>query len=82
MRGRQCPDVAPAKFWWLAFCTVGPLYGQSDLASVSGVVTDEAQTVVPMVAIRVRNVDTHIARTIQTNADGYFIIYQSASRLV
>jgi hypothetical protein len=56
----------------LALLWVAVLYGQ--MATVTGVVTDSAQAVMPAVAIVVRNVDTNITRTMQTNQEGYFTI--------
>jgi hypothetical protein len=50
------------------------LHAQSDLATVTGVVTDTAQAVMPAVSITIRNVDTNIARTMRTNEDGYFTV--------
>src|ERR1700676_4114028 len=57
-----------------ALLSLGALYAQGELASITGEVTDSAQAIMPGVNITVRNVDTNIARTIQTNIDGYFTI--------
>jgi Outer membrane receptor proteins, mostly Fe transport len=54
-----------------ALLSLGLLYAQSD-ATVTGVVTDPGQAVMPAVNITIRNVDTNIARTMQTNQEGYF----------
>src|SRR5215472_5536847 len=51
-----------------------PLYAQSDLASVTGVITDPGQATVPGVVVTIRNVDTNIRRTLETNQEGYFTI--------
>jgi hypothetical protein len=63
-----------ARYGWLASFALLTLWGQSDLATITGVVTDPAQAVMPVVTIVIRNVDTNIARTMQTNADGYFTV--------
>jgi Carboxypeptidase regulatory-like domain/TonB-dependent Receptor Plug Domain len=57
-----------------ALLSLGALYAQGELASITGEVTDSAQAIMPAVNITVRNVDTNIARTIQTNIEGYFTI--------
>jgi hypothetical protein len=54
--------------------SLGALYAQGELASITGEVTDSAQAIMPGVNITVRNVDTNIVRTIQTNVEGYFTI--------
>ncbi|MBI3680945.1 MAG: TonB-dependent receptor [Acidobacteria bacterium] len=41
-------------------------------ATVTGIVTDSAQAVMPGVQITIRNVDTGIARTVRTNSSGAF----------
>jgi hypothetical protein len=63
-----------SRFCWLTLFSLAAAYCQSDLATVTGVVTDTAQAVMPAVTITIRNVDTNIARTIQTNEDGYFTV--------
>ena len=50
------------------------LAGQGDLATVTGSVTDSGQAMMPDVKITIRNVDTNISRTMQTNGEGYFTI--------
>ena len=50
------------------------LYGQADLATVTGVVTDPDQAAAPEVTVKIRNVDTNITRTIETNHEGYYTI--------
>src|SRR5579863_5255765 len=59
--------------WVILLCLV-PLFGQSDLATLTGVVTDSAGAVMPGVVVTVRNVATNIARSMPTNADGYFTL--------
>jgi hypothetical protein len=49
-------------------------WAQSDLASVTGVVTDSAQSVMPGVSITIRNIQTNEPRSIVTNAEGYYTV--------
>jgi len=49
-------------------------YGQSSLATVTGIVTDTAQAVMPGVAVSIRNVETNIVRRGQTSDNGDFTI--------
>src|ERR1022692_450764 len=56
------------------FVSLGVLYAQGELASITGEVTDSAQAIMPGVKITVRNVDTNVGRTMETNAEGYFTI--------
>ncbi len=60
----------------LALLGLAPLaaMGQSNLATLTGIVTDPGQAVMPGVTITVRNVDTNIPRTIQTNPVGDYTI--------
>jgi len=48
--------------------------GQGNLASITGVVTDSAQAVMPGVSITVRNVENNIARKIATSDSGDYTI--------
>src|SRR5579872_3739200 len=57
----------------IALLSVAAIYAQND-GAVTGVVTDSAQAVMPDVAVTVRNIETNIARKMQTNADGYFTL--------
>lgn len=50
------------------------LYGQGDLATVTGVVTDSTKAVIVGVTVTIRNTDTNIEHTMATNEDGYFTI--------
>jgi hypothetical protein len=50
------------------------LSAQSDLATVTGIVTDSAHAAAPGVNITIRNVETNIARTMVTNTEGSFTI--------
>ncbi len=45
---------------------------QSTSASISGNVTDESQAVIPNATITVRNVETNVARTAQTDSEGRY----------
>ncbi|HEY3837746.1 MAG TPA: carboxypeptidase regulatory-like domain-containing protein [Bryobacteraceae bacterium] len=60
--------------FWLALLSAGILYGQAELATVTGIVADSAKAVIPGVKVTVRNVDTGIAHTVATNQEGYFTI--------
>ena len=57
-----------------AALSLAGLYGQSDLATMTGIVTDPAGAAAPGVTVNIRNVDTNITRTMQTNQEGYFTI--------
>src|SRR5262249_56269019 len=57
-----------------ASLSLTPLAAQSDLASVTGAVTDSAHAAIAGVKVTIRNIDTNIARTMATNEDGYFTI--------
>jgi hypothetical protein len=48
--------------------------GQSNLAAVTGVVTDEKQSVVPGITVTIRNLETNIARMMPTGGTGDFTI--------
>src|SRR5690349_2183250 len=61
---------------WLALLYAAGLYGQADVATVTGVVTDSGQAVIPGVSVTVRNNDTNITHQIATNNEGYFTITQ------
>jgi len=50
------------------------LAAQSDQATVTGVVTDTGQAIMPGVAIKLRNTGTNITRDLATNAEGIFTI--------
>jgi outer membrane receptor protein involved in Fe transport len=60
--------------YWLVLFLAGHLYGQADLATVTGVVVDPAKAVVPEVRITVRNTDTNIDHASTTNTQGYFTV--------
>ena len=64
------------KRFWVAALIATSLYAQADVATVTGVVTDSGQAVVPGVSVTVRNTNTNIAQQITTNNDGYFTITQ------
>jgi outer membrane receptor protein involved in Fe transport len=50
------------------------LYGQADLATVTGVVADAAKSVIPGVEITVRNIGTDIVHKSASNQEGYFTV--------
>ncbi len=52
--------------------SVSLILAQSSTASISGVVSDEKQAVVPNATVTVRNVDTGFSRTAQTDGEGRF----------
>ncbi len=53
---------------------LAPLAAQSNLATVTGIVTDAADANIPAVAVAIRNVQTNISRTSSTNEEGVFTI--------
>ena len=58
----------------LALFVTGLLYGQADLATVTGVVTDSAKALIPGVRVTIRNTGTDISHSATTNQEGYFTI--------
>jgi hypothetical protein len=62
------------RLWWLALFSAYALYGQEELATITGVVTDPAQGVMPGVTVTVRNTDTNISHALVTNESGYFTV--------
>ena len=68
------PSRALMRLCLLGVACIGALLGQADLATVTGVVTDSAQAVMPGVSVSIRNTDTNEARTILTNAEGIYTI--------
>ena len=44
--------------WLPALLSLGFVYAQSDLATITGVVSDPGEAVMPAVTVTVRNVDT------------------------
>jgi hypothetical protein len=55
---------------WLALSTVCLLYGQEDLATVTGIVTDQHKAVIPGVQVTIRNTGTDISHSVKSNQDG------------
>lgn len=51
-----------------------PAAGQVTLASVTGVVTDAQDAVIPDAAVLVRNVDTGVENEVRTNETGYYTV--------
>src|SRR6266568_774447 len=70
------PMLSPglARHSCLALASLVILHAQSDLATVTGIVTDPAEATVPGVTVKVRNMDTSIVHTFQTNHEGSFTI--------
>src|SRR3954468_7144008 len=55
-------------------CTTTSVFGQSNLASVTGVVTDSTKAVIPAVSVTVHNVDTGIDRSVVTDSSGNYTV--------
>jgi len=64
----------PLRTLALLAALAAPAWGQSNLATVTGVVSDTAGAVMPAVSITIRNVETNIARHVATNQTGDFTI--------
>src|SRR5262245_36074802 len=58
----------------LAALCGGAIPGQSDLATLTGIVSDPAGAVVPGVVVTIRNIDTNIRQSVPTNAEGIFTV--------
>jgi hypothetical protein len=58
----------------LALSFAALLDAQAELSTVTGVISDSGQAVVPGVNVTIRNTDTNIARSIVSNEEGYFTI--------
>jgi hypothetical protein len=54
--------------------SVGSLLAQSTTASISGIVVDEQQSVIPNATVTVRNTSTGFTRTVQTSSEGRYQI--------
>jgi hypothetical protein len=52
----------------------GRALGQRATASVAGAVTDASQAAVPAAAVVVRNLDTGVERTVESNELGYYVV--------
>jgi hypothetical protein len=59
-------------FFLLSVSLASRLFGQADLATVTGVVTDTGKAILPGVEVTLRNTDTNIGRVETTNGNGYF----------
>src|SRR6266568_3920461 len=70
------PMLSPglARHSCLALASLVILHAQSDLATVTGIVTDPAEATIPEVTVKVRNMDTNIVHIFQTNHEGSFTI--------
>ncbi|MCL5742478.1 MAG: carboxypeptidase regulatory-like domain-containing protein, partial [Acidobacteria bacterium] len=60
----------------LALFAATPLFGQGELATITGVVTDSSKAVMAGVVVTVRNTETNQIRTVPTAEDGYFTLAQ------
>ncbi len=58
----------------LSCAFLAPLAAQSNLATVTGTVTDAADAVIPGVTVAIRNLETGVARTVQTSQEGSYVI--------
>jgi hypothetical protein len=56
----------------LIFSSAAAVFAQTTTASISGTVTDERQGVVPAATVTVRNTNTGLSRTNQTDSDGRY----------
>src|SRR5262245_13651235 len=54
------------------------IFAQTSTASISGVVTDEQQGLIPNATITVRNVDTNFTRAVQTDSEGRYRVLNLA----
>jgi hypothetical protein len=54
------------------------MYGQANNATVTGVVTDTADAVIPGAMVTVTNVDQGVDRTMETNEEGVYVIVNLA----
>lgn len=50
----------------------GSVLAQTSTASISGVVSDEKESVVPNASVTARNTDTGLTRTAQTDSEGRY----------
>ncbi len=66
---------APGLLVVLAFFVgATPAFSQGDTAQLSGYVRDSTGSVIPGAAVTVANEATGVAREVQTNANGYFVV--------
>lgn len=56
----------------LIFLSAGSLFAQSTTASISGIIVDEQQSVIPNATVTVRNTETGFTRSVQTNSEGRY----------
>ncbi len=71
--------LATIRCWLMRFVFAGRLYGQAELATVRGVVTDAAKAVIPGVRVTVRNTETDAAHTATSNQEGFFAVPELAA---
>lgn len=56
----------------LSLCAWWPIMAQSTAGSISGVITDQKQGVIPKATVTARNVETNVSRTVQTDSQGRY----------
>ena len=59
---------------WSTLVLAAGLYGQADVATVTGVVADTGQAVMPGVSVTLRNIETNSTNSVASNNDGYFTL--------
>ena len=60
--------------WIAAYSLMSALYAQSGLATVTGLITDAAEAVIPGVLVTTRNLNTNISHSMSSSGDGYFTV--------
>src|ERR1051326_3983513 len=70
--------TVPGRLGGVGLIPPAALYGQGELATVTGVVTDRTRSVVTGAAIALRNPETHAVRSALTSSDGYFTLTELA----
>src|SRR5882724_8495878 len=69
---RRCLVILSALVCCVLTCSV--LYAQTSFGRISGSVTDPSGAAIPGVTIKVINLETQIARTVETDANGIYAI--------
>src|SRR5579871_2860626 len=65
--------MKPAALLLLVLCAAA-VYGQSELATVTGAVIDAGGAAIPAADVTIRNTDTNITHHSLTNEEGYFTL--------
>ena len=63
---------------WLVLIAPAALWGQGDLSTVTGVVTDATQAPIADVTVAIRNTDTDDSHIVSTNAEGSYTFTELA----